>query len=306
MASPTIQTLTSFSGADLVATFANKVIGELQQISWAVQRDKAPVFTCGSPDARSFSRGKRGLAGSMVFAVFDHDALVSALQSVWQDIAPAAMFTAAANNKLANSEDFSNALDMIKWNATVSNVQNGLTSSEVPVRVNGIGGIETEGIEEYYQNNNGDRSGYGFSYGSTYAGDYTNAIDALVAKGSDNSPILDNRDGMPVDWNDDGTEIFVLAGFAPIRGENVIYADTLPPFDITLTFASEYGHTAFQKIYDVDILNESSGAGIDTVQMSRNVTWIARRLSPLVRGVYTRDESGTIRGKLPTDANATN
>ena len=30
MASPTIQTLTSFSGADLVATFANKVIGELQ------------------------------------------------------------------------------------------------------------------------------------------------------------------------------------------------------------------------------------------------------------------------------------
>ena len=57
MASPTINTLTSFSGADLVATFGNKVIGELQQISWAVQRDKAPVFTCGSADARSFSRG---------------------------------------------------------------------------------------------------------------------------------------------------------------------------------------------------------------------------------------------------------
>ena len=127
MASPTIQTLTSFSGADLVATFANKVIGELQQISWAVQRDKAPVFTCGSPDARSFSRGKRGLAGSMVFAVFDHDALVSALQSVWNDIAPSAMFTAAANNKRANSEDFTNALDMIKWNQTVSNLQNGVS-----------------------------------------------------------------------------------------------------------------------------------------------------------------------------------
>ena len=83
MASPTISTLTSFSGADLVATFANKAIGELQQISWAVQRDKAPVFTCGSADARSFSRGKRGIAGSMVFAVFDHDSLVEALQTVW-------------------------------------------------------------------------------------------------------------------------------------------------------------------------------------------------------------------------------
>ena len=91
--------------------------------------------------------------------------------------------------------------------------------------------------------------------------------------------------------------IFVPAGFAPIRGENVIYADTLPPFDITLTFASEYGHTAFQKIYDVDILNESSGASVDTVVMARQVTWIARRLSPLVRGVYTREKSGTIGGQ---------
>lgn len=41
MASPTISTLTSFSGADLVVSFANQVIGELQQISWAIQREKA-------------------------------------------------------------------------------------------------------------------------------------------------------------------------------------------------------------------------------------------------------------------------
>ena len=57
MASPTISTMTSFSGADLVVTFANQVVGELQQISWAVQREKAPIFTLGSSDARSFSRG---------------------------------------------------------------------------------------------------------------------------------------------------------------------------------------------------------------------------------------------------------
>lgn len=37
MASPTISTLTSFSGADLVVSFANQVIGELQQISWAIK-----------------------------------------------------------------------------------------------------------------------------------------------------------------------------------------------------------------------------------------------------------------------------
>lgn len=284
MASPTIQTLTSFSGADLVATFANKVIGELQQISWAVQRDKAPVFTCGSPDARSFSRGKRGLAGSMVFAVFDHDALVSALQSVWDDIAPSAMFTAAANNKLANSEDFSNALDMIKWNQTVSDLQNGAEDAYET-------GVSLD-----------DRGGYGFSYGSTAGGDYTNSINAQQAKGSNSVPKL-GADGFVEGWDNEAADnIYVPAGFSPIRGENVIYADTLPPFDITLTFASEYGHTAFQKIYDVDILNESSGASVDTVVMARQVTWIARRLSPLIRGVYTRDANGLIHGKQPTSA----
>lgn len=57
MASPTINTMTSFSGADLVVTFANQVIGELQQISWGITREKAPVYTLGSADARSFSRG---------------------------------------------------------------------------------------------------------------------------------------------------------------------------------------------------------------------------------------------------------
>lgn len=276
MASPTIQTLTSFSGADLVATFANKVIGELQQISWAVQRDKAPVFTCGSPDARSFSRGKRGLAGSMVFAVFDHDALVSALQTVWNYIAPSAMFTAAGNAKaLGMSENFTNALDMIKWNATTSAAA--LSSAQ----------------------NKANRTGYGFTYG-TNAGASTNSIDAQVEKGSNNTPII-GVDGYVEKWDSDsGDDIYIPAGFSPIRGENIIYADTLPPFDVTLTFASEYGHTAFQKIYDVDILNESSGASVDTVVMARQVTWIARRLSPLIRGVYTRDKSGTLRGVVPT------
>jgi hypothetical protein len=277
MASPTIQTLTSFSGADLVATFANKVIGELQQISWAVQRDKAPVFTCGSPDARSFSRGKRGIAGSMVFAVFDHDSLVEALQSVWDQIAPTAMFTAAANIGASRySENFQNALDMIKWNDTVS----------------------AKALE------GANRAGYGFSYGADAAGDYTNEIDAQTAPGSNNKPVFKengfvNQD--PNSWKNSETQINVPAGFTPIRGGDVVYADTLPPFDITLTFASEYGHTAFQKIYDVDILNESSGASVDTVVMSRQVTWIARRLSPLIRGVYQREVGGIMNPKDVND-----
>lgn len=287
MASPTIQTLTSFSGADLVATFANKVIGELQQISWAIQRDKAPVFTCGSPDARSFSRGKRGIAGSMTFAVFDHDSLVEALQSVWDQIAPVAMFTAAGNLGASRySEDFSSVLGMIKWNNKTTAVANGDDDE-----AGSVGVI-----------NNGDRNGWGFSFGSAGSSTYTNEIKAQTAHGSNNQPPDPTESGYisqdPSLWENSNDMINVPAGFAPIRGENVVYADTLPPFDVTLTFASEYGNTAFQKIYDVEILNESSGASVDTVVMSRQMTWIARRISPLVRGVYHRDTNGVI---IPED-----
>lgn len=66
---------TTFSGADIVATFSGKVVGELQAISYSVTREKTPIYTMGSPDPRSFSRGKRGIAGSMVFTVFNKDAL---------------------------------------------------------------------------------------------------------------------------------------------------------------------------------------------------------------------------------------
>ena len=65
------KTYNSFSGVDMVCTFGRKVIGELQGISYTIQREKAPIYTMGSADPRSFSRGKRGIAGSVVFHVFD-------------------------------------------------------------------------------------------------------------------------------------------------------------------------------------------------------------------------------------------
>lgn len=71
------KTYTSYSGADIKATFGNLVIGELQSITYSVTREKAPIFTLGDPNPRSFSRGKRGIAGSLVFTVFDRDALTA-------------------------------------------------------------------------------------------------------------------------------------------------------------------------------------------------------------------------------------
>jgi hypothetical protein len=68
-------THTTFSGADIVAVFNGVPIGGLSGITWSVSREKAPVFTMGSANPRSFSRGKRGIAGSLIFTTFDRPAL---------------------------------------------------------------------------------------------------------------------------------------------------------------------------------------------------------------------------------------
>lgn len=231
MSQESIKTLTSFSGADMVATFGKRAIGELQSISWAVQRKKAPVYTLGSADPRSFSRGIRGVAGSLVFAVFNRDALIEELKKVWSDIAPPAMFTAAGNLALASQDAFGQALTMTAWDQKAS-------GGEKDINGNTIARAETSAKQ----------------------------------LGTDGK-----------------TQVSVPGGFSVIRKQNIMYADMLPPFDITMTFANEYGQAAFQKIYDVDILNEGSGISVDTTVMERQMTYIARRISPLIEGVYNRE-----------------
>lgn len=270
MASPSINTLTSFSGSDLVVTFANQAIGELQQISWGVQREKAPIFTLGSSDMRSVSRNKRAIAGDMVFAVMDHDSLITALQHVWDQIAPPAMFTAAANRTTRNSENFLDAIDMIKWNKSVS-----------------------DSARENYKISGKDNLGFG------YIG--SGALTPIKGEGSNGGAAqFDAEYGYFVEKWGKGDDIYVPAGFAPIRGDNIIYSDQLPPFDVTMTFGNEYGQAAFQKIYDIDILNEASGVSVDTTVMEKRVTYIARKLSPIIRGVYSREEGGMLKGVSPT------
>jgi hypothetical protein len=81
-ASEYLGSFTSFAGQDLKAVFANKTIGELQAISVQVTREKAGVYTFGSPNARSFSRGKRGIAGSAIVIQFDRDSILFALRDL--------------------------------------------------------------------------------------------------------------------------------------------------------------------------------------------------------------------------------
>lgn len=231
MASSFVKTMTSFSGADLIVNFGPKVIGELQQISWAVQREKAPVYTLGNADPRSFSRGKRAIAGNCVFAVFDRDALLEELtdENTWGQIAPDAMFTAAGNLTTRTKDgNFENALSMSAWNTTSSAVG----------RIGSSGDTVDNAIS-------------------------TNAV---------------------------GKVVNIPQGFGLINRQNILYADTLPPLDVVMTFANEYGQAAFQKIYDLDFLNEGSGVSVDSIVMEREMSWIARRISSIMTGVYNSSE----------------
>ncbi len=69
----------SFSGIDISAVFGDTVFGELQMVSYKSDREKAPVYTMGSPDPRTIARGKRLVTGVCVFVVFDRDSLIEAI-----------------------------------------------------------------------------------------------------------------------------------------------------------------------------------------------------------------------------------
>lgn len=178
-------TYTTFSGADIVCTFNGTVVGSLSGITWSVTREKAPVFTMGSPNPRSFSRGKRGIAGSMIFTTFDRPALYNLVQ-----------------NSLAR-DDFK--IWTRRWNL-LPNMNSSIAANIVPVEA-----AENEVVQ-----------------------------------------------ALPY------------------------YADQIPPFDVTITYANEYGQAAVRQIYGVELLNEGSGVSMDDMQIEETMTYVAREVGPMI------------------------
>jgi len=72
------RTYTSFSGVDIRVVIGGTPIGQMQAVSYAVQREKAPIYVMGKVDPLSFSRGKRGIAGTMISLMLDRHILFDA------------------------------------------------------------------------------------------------------------------------------------------------------------------------------------------------------------------------------------
>ncbi len=194
------RTYTSFSGCDIVCTFGNVVIGELQAISYSISREKAPVYTMGSAEPRSFSRGKRGIAGTLVFTSFDRDALLKGLKEY------------AANQ--ASFQRIGGELNM-----------HPISINEWDKKMTSMAGISGDALA------------------SQNPEDVTNSV---------------------------------------VKIADPHYSDEIPPFDITISFANEYGQKAVMVIYGVELLNEGSGFSIDSIITEKACTFVCRRIDPMV------------------------
>ena len=60
------KTYSSYSGVDIRVVINGRPVGSMQALSYAIQREKAPIYVMGSVDPISYSRGKRGIAGTMI------------------------------------------------------------------------------------------------------------------------------------------------------------------------------------------------------------------------------------------------
>lgn len=195
------KTYTTFGGSDIVATFNGKVIGELQAITYSITREKVPVYTMGSAEPRSFSRGKRGIAGNLVFVTFNRDALLEELSDGPE------IQKYRANNYSNNSDTGALQFTSIEeWDAHMSSLASGGSSS------NGTTGKTPADLVNKYKPR---------------------------------------------------------------------YADEILPFDITITFANEYGNMASTVLYGVELLNEGTGYSIDAPTSERAYTFVCRSVETM-------------------------
>jgi len=105
----------SFSGADMVIYMGHKRVSALQGITISITREVVPVYVSGNPNPVTFVKGKRAIAGNLVFTQFDKHALLKAAE---------AFNTARLVGDLWKATDFSDILTY----------SNGLTS-DLPNKV---------------------------------------------------------------------------------------------------------------------------------------------------------------------------
>ncbi len=198
----------SFSGVDIKAVIGAKAIGTLQGISYQVSREKAPIYTMGSADPRAFARGKRAIAGSLVFIQFDTEPLM------WE---------------LANQQDTTRQLFFL---SDIDDLRPEYDASdEIAVATTSVGPVDAA---------------------------------------SPNAP------GVPAG----GQESDITTAGSDQKRALPWFADQIPPFDIVLSAANEYGALSIMKILGCELMNSGYGVSIDDIVSEHSYTYIAHGMLP--------------------------
>lgn len=182
----------------MLVAFGSTVVGEVQGVSYTVTREKAPLYTMGSADPRSFSRGKRGIAGSLIFLVFDRSGLLDAMRD---------------DTYLAN-----------RWEVTTA-----------------------QNTKEVAQDLNG----------------------AIVGSAAAGTPQVETD-----------PRYQVSSGATDKVWASARYHDQIPPFDLVITAANEYGHTCRMSVQGVEVMNVGSGMSVDDITTDESCTFVARSVTP--------------------------
>jgi hypothetical protein len=202
------QSMSSFSGSDLRAVLAGIQIGEIQQVAWSVVREKGGNFFLGDENPKSFSRGRRYIAGSMMFGFVGQEALIEGMR-----------------------------------------------------------------LEQARATGSNQSAGYYFAWNDASDDGETGGLDLPGVDAAD----PDNVQGDIEDR---------LRGARNPRSRHlrVRYADQVMPFNVTLAVANEYGAHARMAILGIEILNMESGFAIETMQADHRYSFLARELTPWVKG----------------------
>ena len=122
------RTYTSYSGVDIRVIINGAPAGSMQALSYAIQREKAPIYVMGSVDPVSYSRGKRGIAGTMISLMMDTHFLMSESFKNEKYLADKSEIFASVDGPL------SNAVGDQQRNSTVSLKDRGGSSMRPTVR----------------------------------------------------------------------------------------------------------------------------------------------------------------------------
>lgn len=92
---------------------------------------------------------------------------------------------------------------------------------------------------------------------------------------------------------------YKLREYIALVGHNLYpLGDMLPPFDLVVSFANEYGSFSKMKIFGVTIVDEGGTMSIDDLITEGTITYMARGIQPITAYVpHNHEVVGTVQGK---------